>query len=166
TSVAVIGFSAQERNVLKNVFDLTSLRSPSFAQFDPETGGAPDLFLVDASNEASMKKTLGFVAAHRVPVVLVGDSTFGTPYPALRRPIRWAQLLKLLDTSVASTEPSSAGARKADVLVVDDSLAVRKFMELKLEPYSIGVDFAESGEKAIELAAERHYTCVFLDVML
>ncbi|HEY6241538.1 MAG TPA: hypothetical protein VIW78_11980 [Burkholderiales bacterium] len=84
TSVAVIGFSAQERSVLKNVFDLTSLRLPSFAQFDPDTGGAPDLLLVDASNGEFVNETLSDIVTHPVPVVLVGDSNFGTPYPMIR----------------------------------------------------------------------------------
>ncbi len=52
------------------------------------------------------------------------------------------------------------------VLVVDDSLAVRKFMENKLAPYAFGVDFAESGEQAIGFTGEKTYTCVFLDVIL
>ncbi len=52
------------------------------------------------------------------------------------------------------------------VLVVDDSLAVRKFMETKLAPYAFSVDFAESGEQAIGFTGERTYTCVFLDVIL
>lgn len=52
------------------------------------------------------------------------------------------------------------------VLVVDDSLAVRKFMESKLAPYAFGVDFAESGEQAIGFTGEKTYTCVFLDVIL
>ncbi len=167
TSVAVIGFSAQERNVLKGIFDLTSRRPTSFAPFDPDMGEEPGLFLVDASSKEFVNETLSVVVTHPVPVVLVGDSNCGTPYPFVKRPIKWVQLLKLLENSVAPAAPSQPRAREIDsALVVDDSLPVRKFMELKLAPYSIGVDFAESGEKAIALAAEKHYTCVFLDVML
>lgn len=63
--------------------------------------------------------------------------------------------------------PAPAAAVSTDrVLVVDDSLAVRKFMENKLAPYAFGVDFAESGEQAIGFTGERSYTCVFLDVIL
>lgn len=62
--------------------------------------------------------------------------------------------------------PHPAMASTDRVLVVDDSLAVRKFMESKLAPYAFGVDFAESGEQAIGFTGERTYTCVFLDVIL
>lgn len=166
-SVAVIGFSAQERNVLKNVFDLTSLRLPSFAQFDPDMGGAPDLFLVDANTPESMNETLSAVAARPVPVVLVGDSNFGTPYPMIKRPIKWAQLLKVLESSVSAAHATTIGTARVDsVLVVDDSLPVRKFMEVQLRPFGFDVTFAASGEEAAQFSAEKHYTCVFLDVML
>jgi twitching motility two-component system response regulator PilG len=62
--------------------------------------------------------------------------------------------------------PHPAMASTDRVLVVDDSLAVRKFMEAKLAPYAFGVDFAESGEQAIGFTGEKTYTCVFLDVIL
>lgn len=62
--------------------------------------------------------------------------------------------------------PHPASMSTDRVLVVDDSLAVRKFMETKLAPYAFGVDFAESGEQAIGFTGEKIYTCVFLDVIL
>ena len=52
------------------------------------------------------------------------------------------------------------------VLVVDDNLAVRRFMAQKLEPFNINVDFAASGEQAIGLSGTKHYTCIFLDVVM
>jgi twitching motility two-component system response regulator PilG len=164
-SVAVIGFSTQERNVLKGVFELTSRRPPSFAQFDPDSGNAPDLFLVDASNEDFVNEALSVIVTRSVPVVLVGESSYGTPYPLMKRPIKWVKLLKLLESSV-SAQPG-ADARKVDsVLVVDDSLPVRKFMEAQLMPFGFDVTFAASGEEAVQFSTQKHHTCVFLDVML
>jgi two-component system cell cycle response regulator len=165
-SVAVIGFSAQERNVLKNVFDLTSLRTPSFTQFSPENGREPDLFLVDGSSPEYINETLSVVKTHPVPVVLVGDSNLGTPYPTIKRPIRWAHLLKVLESSVSANHAGTGAARADSVLVVDDSLPVRKFMEMQLRPFGFDVTFAASGEEAAQFAAQKRYTCVFLDVML
>lgn len=52
------------------------------------------------------------------------------------------------------------------VLVVDDNLTVRKFMEAKLAPYGFTADFAETGEEAVGLTGNKEYTCVFLDVVL
>jgi twitching motility two-component system response regulator PilG len=53
-----------------------------------------------------------------------------------------------------------------NVMVVDDSPAVREFMRTRLEPFAFNVDFATSGEEAVGLTASRHYTCIFLDVIM
>lgn len=52
------------------------------------------------------------------------------------------------------------------VLVVDDSATVRAFMRSKLAPFRFDVDYAESGEAAIDMAQSKAYTCIFLDVMM
>jgi len=53
-----------------------------------------------------------------------------------------------------------------NVMVVDDSPAVREFMRTRLEPFAFNVDFAQSGEEAVGLTASKHYTCIFLDVIM
>jgi two-component system cell cycle response regulator len=52
------------------------------------------------------------------------------------------------------------------VLVVDDSATVRAFMRAKLTPFRFDVDYAENGEKAIDMAQAKNYTCIFLDVLM
>lgn len=52
------------------------------------------------------------------------------------------------------------------VLVVDDHLAIRRFMESKLSQLNINVDYAASGEQAVGLAGAKRYSCVFLDVVM
>lgn len=73
--------------------------------------------------------------------------------------------------SGAPVVTARAAAQKAKqvndaVLVVDDNLTVRKFMEAKLAPYGFTADFAETGEEAVGLTGNKEYTCVFLDVVL
>jgi len=53
-----------------------------------------------------------------------------------------------------------------NVMVVDDSPAVREFMRTRLEPFAFNVDFAQSGEEAVGLTVSKHYTCIFLDVIM
>ncbi|WMW80183.1 response regulator [Undibacterium cyanobacteriorum] len=57
-------------------------------------------------------------------------------------------------------------ALRESVLVVDDSATVRAFMRIKLSPFQFDVDFAETGEEAIEKANQKNYTCIFLDIMM
>ncbi|OGB20573.1 MAG: hypothetical protein A3I66_05730 [Burkholderiales bacterium RIFCSPLOWO2_02_FULL_57_36] len=52
------------------------------------------------------------------------------------------------------------------VLVVDDSATVRAFMRVKLAPFRFDVDYAESGEAAIDMAQAKSYTCIFLDILM
>jgi two-component system, cell cycle response regulator len=52
------------------------------------------------------------------------------------------------------------------VLVVDDNHTVREFMKSKLAAFSFNVDYAESGEQAIGFTGQKHYACIFLDVVM
>jgi twitching motility two-component system response regulator PilG len=52
------------------------------------------------------------------------------------------------------------------VLVVDDNQTVREFMKSKLAAFNFNVDYAESGEQAIGFTGQKHYSCIFLDVVM
>jgi two-component system, cell cycle response regulator len=52
------------------------------------------------------------------------------------------------------------------VLVVDDNQTVREFMKSKLAAFNFNVDYAENGEQAIGYTGQKHYTCIFLDVIM
>lgn len=59
--------------------------------------------------------------------------------------------------------------RYVRALVVDDSLTVRRLMDLTLSPLGIDLEFADNGEDAITLVLGkdyRHYDIIFLDVVL
>lgn len=96
------------------------------------------------------------------------DTSPIVPKPEVRAPAPVVVAPAAPVAAVAQATPVQhpASASSDRVLVVDDSLAVRKFMETKLAPYAFAVDFAESGEQAIGFTGERSYTCVFLDVIL
>lgn len=72
-----------------------------------------------------------------------------------------AQAAPLAEAAEAAPDPALDWA-----LVVDDNATVREFMRTRLAPFKINVDYAESGEEAIGLTAKRHYSCVFLDVVM
>jgi twitching motility two-component system response regulator PilG len=80
---------------------------------------------------------------------------------------RPAPAKSLTSPSSVVTMTGRLPAVEADnVMVVDDSPAVREFMRTKLEPFALNVDFATSGEEAVGLTASKHYTCIFLDVIM
>ncbi len=51
-------------------------------------------------------------------------------------------------------------------LVIDDSAAIRKQLELELRDANISTDFAESGEQALEMIKTTQYDLVFLDIIM
>jgi len=58
------------------------------------------------------------------------------------------------------------GGSQFNALVVDDSLPVRKQMELELKMLGAKVYLAESGEQAIELSKMYEFDIIFLDVIM
>lgn len=67
----------------------------------------------------------------------------------------------------AALEPVFLETNPAEsVLVVDDSATVRAFMRAKLTPFRFDIDYAESGEKAIDMAQGKTYACIFLDILM
>ncbi|HHL18406.1 MAG TPA: response regulator [Thiothrix sp.] len=51
-------------------------------------------------------------------------------------------------------------------LVIDDSSAIRKQLELELRISKVAADFAESGEQALEKVKQRQFDLIFLDIMM
>jgi twitching motility two-component system response regulator PilG len=70
------------------------------------------------------------------------------------------------DKPVVIEVPVVEPVLRESVLVVDDSATVRAFMRIKLASFQFDVDFAETGELAIEKANAKNYACIFLDIMM
>ena len=81
-----------------------------------------------------------------------------------------ATLRRSSDQKVAAAPLIVEAPARETVLVVDDSATVRAFMRIKLSPFQFDVDFAETGEQAVEKALakakEKPYNCIFLDIMM
>lgn len=151
------------------------------------------------SLEELSKRDIGVPNAHS-PAVLIGRTPVESAWPFVAKPIHWMRLFENLDQEMgralrersvrAAVNDNWDGAtmrRSSDqklgqapvvienpvretVLVVDDSATVRAFMRIKLSPFQFDVDFAETGEQAIEKAiakaGDQAYNCIFLDIMM
>ncbi len=149
--------------------------------------------------EELKQRGIGVPNAHS-PAVLIGRTPVTSEWPFVAKPIHWMRLFENLDQEMqrALRERSARAAandhwdgaslrRSSDqkqsvvpaavdhpvretVLVVDDSATVRAFMRIKLSPFQFDVDFAETGEQAIEKASakagDKAYNCIFLDIMM
>lgn len=87
-------------------------------------------------------------------VVMPAQVRPSEPFPPV------VQLVPAPETMSAATKTSFTA------LVVDDSLAIRKQLEIELEEAGIAAEYAETGEQALEMAAESHFDLVFLDIMM
>lgn len=72
---------------------------------------------------------------------------------------------KSTPTTEAPTE-LAGGDYHHRALVVDDSAAIRKQLELELRQAGIVCDFAETGEEALQKVATHTYDLVFLDIIM
>jgi twitching motility two-component system response regulator PilG len=74
-----------------------------------------------------------------------------------------ATTLALRNAANTASRSTQSGVK---ALVVDDSGAVRKSMEIQLGLFGMQIDFAETGEAALDFTAENTYDIIFLDIML
>jgi two-component system, cell cycle response regulator len=76
-----------------------------------------------------------------------------------------------VSTDTLIPAPASSASTEAEgyrALVVDDSVAIQKSLEINLAtlPQINKIDFADSGESALEKAEAMQYDLIFLDVMM
>jgi len=64
------------------------------------------------------------------------------------------------------TEQVSKTTARFNALVVDDSQAVRKQLEIELKMLGIKVELAENGDQAIDLCRANKYDIIYLDVVM
>jgi two-component system cell cycle response regulator len=115
--------------------------------------------------------------------VAIGSPASETPKPVAAAPVAASAVVQpgvqaragspvMPVAKPAMTVGEVSGAWRAQnpqidsVLVVDDNLTVREFMKSKLAAFNFNVDYAENGEQAIGFTGQKHYTCIFLDVVM
>jgi len=193
-TIGLFGLAPNERNTLGSIFKLAASRGTRYdIVADPKTA---QIVLVDIDDPKAINAWKSFSVHHgKTPLVRVtrkaAVSTAQATY--LRRPLTLKRVIDTLqevtiskfghieqsvggeeipDEAVAQIVKKQQEARAeqgpsgVQVLVVDDSLPVRKSMEIHLGIYSMDIDFAETGEQALEFTRDKVYNLIFLDLML
>lgn len=112
----------------------------------------------------------------RIPVHVPGAAHSAIPAQVIEQRIRervqerakLQALSNIVETPYAASVAASTATKTYRALVVDDSIAIQKSLELKLatlEQIAL-IDFADSGESALEKAEAGQYDLIFLDVMM
>jgi two-component system, cell cycle response regulator len=142
-----------------------------------------DLFIVGVNDADSFDRrcVIPDLSAHK-PVVTQGmkDKPHGSDYH-IKGLLLASRVITVLDqieiqkkeeASLMMAQQDGAANHAANsvyrVLVVDDSEIMRKTLAIELERATLplAVDFAESGEQALQKAAGEYYDFMFMDVMM
>ncbi len=183
--VSQIGLSAREVTVLRSMFGVLPQLKNGHVFIDLDEGIKPNVVLLNADSHEAIAQWKAFSAQQKgvVPVLTSAtkssDSVKHLKLIFMQRPITVKRLLSMLEQVVAAslsartarTASVKAEDKKNDlsILVVDDSLSVRKYMELKLPEIISGplnIEFASNGRDAMEYIWAQDVHLVFLDVIM
>ncbi|MDF1821143.1 MAG: response regulator [Alcanivoracaceae bacterium] len=172
-----IGLEPREVLVIKSMFRIAPELNNRYVFGEPTEDDPVDLVFVNADDEAAMN---GWQSLHRkrpdcVGIMVSADGEKrDESSKVIRKPLmfkKFVELLELITSDDAHQSVVGSDGRPMNVLVVDDSFPARQFMKFKLQEIARGVanleiDFAENGEKALQMAEEKHYDTIFLDVIM
>ena len=170
-----LGLTELEIKVLKSIFTLAPQLKENFQLIPPEHIEHADFVIVNGDDPEAIRTWTELRQDNQLlsSLMLTDSNDLASTENTIQRPIRVQKLIAALENIVdsTSTELETAGAKTAalDILVVDDSFPVRKYMQHKLEElarFPINIHFASSGEEAIRKSAQHHYGLIFLDVMM
>ena len=146
----------------------------------------PSLYLVDSDNEVACNAWRKANPYPKATLVFIGKNNYGWMDVArLDKPLKWDLLTQAIMSSVkkpALPPPSGwlgempvtnhrvinplAKYQKPKVLIVDDSLTIRRYISLKLHDYNVDIFEAPSAEEAFVLLDAIKFSLIFMDVML
>ena len=190
----VLGFNENERRLLHAVVLLSQRRDPVLQLLGEAEAENAEVVMIDMLDSTAALWANRQPWLKRKPVIWIyatGDVPSEEVAPGhtkLRRPVHWSSLPALLtrvlddweatpglgqETQTAAPPrpvpviPAAAAAADGKrVLVVDDSLAVRRQLQTFLEKKGLHPSFAEDGEAAIKSCATTRYDCILLDVLM
>jgi len=189
--VAPLGFEASVVEKLEKIFQRDRLEQRIYIVVYPHTDEPVDILLVNYDNPSALgekdtvvdhQPNVHIVAASQG--LLMDESIVYSIHPyQVHGILLAARLLSVLDkvpdnsasqpqnpieTQKITDSPSTEIAQSYSVLVVDDSISIQKSLELNLLAlqHIDQIDFADSGEMALEKVEAKQYDIIFLDVMM
>ena len=175
--IGYLGLSTHEARVMKTIFTLSPELKQSYILTGTTELKKADLVLVnfDDANAVNLWNKLERINKTAAPITLSAHGASIEGAISLKLPIRLQELIEALEnvlrdsTQVNIPVDTERGETILEILVVDDSYPVRKYMEQKLAELAelpTRLSFSESGEQAMRKFKTRIYDMVFLDVMM
>jgi two-component system, cell cycle response regulator len=194
--LVVRGFSAVERSLLDGTVKLSQRRTPRLALLADADVDSADVVMINALDARAMDWAQRQTSLSGKAVIWVDGKNAPPGHTLAKRPVQWPILPILLARALeqgpgtqgasaaaapkrgagapgaAAAAASAAAAAAADtgtprqVLVVDDSLAVRAHLKSQLEGRGYQVSEAEHVEGALQAVANATFACVLMDVLM
>lgn len=190
--VGIMGFSPQEKRYLQKTFALSNQDAPSYKLADMDQTEPLAILLVKKTDASALQQQHAYQAKYpknSLVVVTVGkepatpEDTYyirGVLIPSrvfavlnniqipseTTKPIE--QAIEMQPLVVTEIEKIPAVDNALQVLVVDDSQLMQKTIQIELNQATIPltIDFADTGEQALEQVKLKKYDFIFLDVMM
>ena len=174
--ISSIGLEAKDTIVIKSMLKLAANLKDRFVIIDNESYRSADLLFVNADSDDSLKAwhELNAHETSIIPIMVTVKSNTIDNEITIRRPIIISRVIGALENVIKRQleHASHAGDIREigkKILIVDDSLPVRKYMEQKLPLLNsdpMTMDFADSGRSAMEKIRTAAFDIVFLDVVM
>jgi twitching motility two-component system response regulator PilG len=174
-SVLPLGLSEAELATLRRLFGVALVRPLHYHLLATDESAHAHFAIVDAQDGAALERWRQIGDGRRLPTLFIGDPPAKSEGLGVQRPLLLPRVLGALDR-LARAESQLMLARhmpearpdkaRVQVLVVDDSAAVRSLLREELAKRNLVPDEAESGEAALVKLLHTPYDVVVLDVVM
>ncbi len=173
--VGYLGLGDRELRILRSMFSLAPQFSENYTLSDPTALSTTDVVLVNTDDASAFDQWNAMARRNTlaVPIMLSSNGKAAGNAVSMPMPIQLPTLIAAVERATRTklvTPGSDAVANlPLKILVVDDSLPVRTYLEQKLPGLNQAptqLSFAVDGEQAQQRVAEDEFDLVFLDVVM
>ena len=158
--VELIGFTQRDRLLFASLFKVSEMRLFNYLEWKPVSERGPVCLLIDVDHEDHrMRCDKEHVQPSGIPIIAIGDKVPPTIKPAahIKRPIRWAEILHTLDTTLwqaakpnepmpnEKSEVLSDAENELEVQQIDPWYKRDEAKEFKSDPAVLVIDPDPSG---------------------
>lgn len=192
--IGSVGFPEDQRNKLEKIFKLS--KQTRYSLVDLDSSALPDLLLVFGFDLSVHQELAELPESYHSRIILVGrGKPKDKQFAHLGYPLVSSRVLRALDGMTSENEEQGAPEQEAEqsedtrfakyqavevaiqpenerssyqILVVDDNEVMQQALNSELQqlPVPVIVDFAGTGEEALQKVAQHRYDFIFLDVVM
>jgi two-component system cell cycle response regulator len=181
----VRGLGPDERQLLEGLVRVSQRRSPRIELLNDNSARDADVILIDSANAEASAWAKNQSWLKDKAVLWIGADSVPVGHTLLQRPVQWSilpiQMARALERSPGTAAwveasrpaalepvapPAATSKSPRQILVVDDSLAIRNYMRSLLEAGGFVVTLADSVASALTILSRQSTDCVLMDVLM